>query len=493
MCGLGGAFGVAVENMPKPDHIGMVVDLLYTRINAAASSRVKEMLSHGDNQVRTAVVQAIKARQKGVESSVVNCGQKFLSKVEGHLLSYSVLREWCCAELLDQDPLSLPFRLAIMRFCPLRQGDFADEYCDDLKEFQLSHDERVIIPEDKSEVDPKDMLNRAEVAYIHEVLNYCHHHFKVSLTGEEMNHIALQLGMQIGRPVKLKLMSVLEVYAREVDDQRLRGIGGKVSSGGLNSINLINVLRRMCPSAQPKHLRMCEVWVSEYENLASVRTSVEDLEQAAALYLLNDQKPFLPQNELEILNREFDQLDAHRRGYITLDDIAFGWNWTTDVAQATLASYDLTGDGYIDRNEFLRMMCPSDYRLPEMAGVTRQMFGKVLTTTAEQQRRCLDNSEVRFTDASTEEGVLRLEAPRAVLPLVSTEDWAQWNHVFDSMDRNSDGKVHKRELMSSGLLSASACDAITALIDPEDKSCFTKRAFLDAMLKAHDCREPNSA
>jgi Ca2+-binding EF-hand superfamily protein len=334
------------------------------------------------------------------------------------------------------------------------------------------------------------MLNRAEVAYIHEVLTYCHDKTKVGLTGEEMNSIANQFGMVVSRNLKSKMMSVMEAIALEMDENRMLGLSNKVSSGGLNSVNLMSVLRKVSPTAQPKHLRMYEVWCEEYTSLSSRRASVQNLEQATALYLENDQKPFLPPNELELLNREFDTLDKLKRGYITLDDIASGWQWSSEIAGDTLLAYDLTGDGYIDQSEFLKMMCPPEYRLPEMAGLTRQLFGKVLTTTTEQLRRSLDNSEVRFTDANTDELPPVLEAPRAVLPVVSSHNWAQWQSVFDNLDRNDDGKVHKKELMMSGLLSASACAAITALIDPEDINSFTKKAFLDAMLKAHGCREP---
>ena len=47
--------------------------------------------------------------------------------------------------------------------------------------------------------------------------------------------------------------------------------------------------------------------------------------------------------------------------------------------------------------------------------------------------------------------------PTTALPEISEETWAQWNAVFDSLDRDGDDQIVVEDLVKSGLLSETMC------------------------------------
>jgi len=406
-------------------------------------------------------------------------------------LSFDVLRDWFCGTVSDQDPLALPFRLAIQRFCPYRRfGDFADEFDESLHEFSLSHAGPAELPEDNgASVDSRDLLNRAEVAYLDEVLHYCYRWGRLRLTMEDLDHVSVMASMNMNKRMMASVCAALESVSSEML-REAKSRRTKLNNRSLNSVSLTDIARRVCPLAQPKHLRMFECWAKDYHNLQKQKQELQDLEDATDEFRKNENKPFLPQSEVDALEREFKKLDLHDRGYITLDDICYGWGWSEELCRDTLGSFDIEGDGCIDRFEFMRMMCPGNCRLPEMSGSVRDMFGNFLASEFSEHRRSVDTRDAHFTDTTKNVMEQLPDAPLAAFPIVEGGRWETWQQVFSSLDLNGDGVVQVSELMSSGLLSASASRAVATLIEPEDKGGFRRKGFLKAMLKSHERRGP---
>merc|ERR1711948_42668 len=102
--------------------------------------------------------------------------------------------------------------------------------------------------------------------------------------------------------------------------------------------------------------------------------TVPDLKQVLGIFQENETKPVLPVNQLQQLKDRFARLDEHSAGVVDLAVVA---NDLELHSSADVATYDIDSDGCVDINEFLRIMCPPGYRLPEMAGFARDIFGTI--------------------------------------------------------------------------------------------------------------------
>lgn len=292
--------------------------------------------------------------------------------------------------------------------------------------------------------------------------------------------------MTISTRLKATILHALEVIAEEE-----RYSSCTREQWGFNSCIFVDLLRAVDPQAKSKHLSMYEVWRDEHKALGVQMEVLKDLEEVNTVFLQNQNKPVLPDYEIELLNREFRKLDVLNNGYITLHDIIRAWGWSYDLAYDTVAAYNIAGDGHLTHDEYLRMMCPEEYRLPEMSGVALEMFGQLLSSEISSRHHSMDHDAAVFCDASISDDIsLAKEAPHAVLRVVEKHVYDRWERVFVNLDKNSDGKVQPEELLASGLLSKEVCLTIVKLIGSESEGGFTRKAFMDALLKTHELRAP---
>lgn len=485
--GLGAAFAIGNDFLPSDDKMKAVVTRLYKRISDNASAKVKHIYTAGSEDVKKALLSELRLRKQGISQAVDKALLGFKKTHTEQAIPYAVLQDWCFGQSSDKDPLALPYRLALERFCPSRVGaDIADEFDEHLKDFSLSHSAPVQIPEDASVVPSKDLLSRAEVLFTR-----LHHRdaqeqgrWRPSMAEVESNSI--MWGIQVSKRFKATMVSAFE----NLCSQKRRFAH---SDNLIHGLELIDIFRKMCPIAQPKHLRMFEVWCNEYDAFLKEQRHVESIEQAAETYLENNNKPVMPDCELEILEKEFQKMDYMGRGYVTIDDIVSTWGWSDMLARDTVAAYDVLGDGYLDKGEFFKMMCPEEYRLPEMSGFGRQIFGKLLEFESKSRRRSAMRQSIKYGQSgiNSDELDAYIEPPQSVFPEVDEEQWRKWNEVFESLDTNKNGKVALEELQNSGLLSWSVCTSIVALINPEDLNGFTKEGFMQAMARAYGRRVPH--
>ncbi|CAJ1340763.1 unnamed protein product, partial [Effrenium voratum] len=83
-----------------------------------------------------------------------------------------------------------------------------------------------------------------------------------------------------------------------------------------------------------------------------------------------------------------------------------------------LRKYDVSNDGFIDFHEFVAMMCPTEYRPPEMCGFDQEVLGSLVKMRAARMRSGLDQQVALYespADAKAE-GVRKSEMPASMRP-----------------------------------------------------------------------------
>eukprot|EP00929_Paragymnodinium_shiwhaense_P068963 TRINITY_DN34790_c0_g1_i1.p1 TRINITY_DN34790_c0_g1~~TRINITY_DN34790_c0_g1_i1.p1 ORF type:complete len:816 (-),score=147.70 TRINITY_DN34790_c0_g1_i1:84-2531(-) len=480
--GLGAAFDVPSEIQPSSDEYRTIARRLYERISVIKAARVQELLRGSSMELKRLVAETIRERRSsGQLSGARKAADSFKEKIgmpSSQSLPYDTLRDWSYGNLSTEDPLALPYRLTIQRFCP-SMDEVAEEFDAGLEQFQLSHRTAVTIPEEVHALDPNDLMTRSDCVLARKVFRYCMKAGRFPVSASDVWAAISTEEAKFSPHIQAKVVKSLDSLNPEA----------RVTRGGVRRPpDAFDFFKKLCPSAGPQHLRMYEVWLQEYDNIAKQKKELHELQKASDVYTSNESKPLLPESELLALEKEFKKLDQFKRGYITFDDLVHIWGWDFETAKDTIKSYDQAGDGCIDFREFLRMMAPADYRLPEMSGSAREIFGKLLATELSGKKQCLQTDQHRFRSTERLQSQEMNITPASALPEVSEEQWALWNSVFNSLDKDEDDVVQVKDLVQSGVLSQAASDAIANLIQPEDKDGFTRDGFLEAMLKTHSRR-----
>ncbi|CAE8705527.1 unnamed protein product [Polarella glacialis] len=149
-----------------------------------------------------------------------------------------------------------------------------------------------------------------------------------------------------------------------------------------------------------------------------------------------------------------------------------------------IASFDISEDGLIDKNEYLQMMCPRTYRLPSSNSAARAWFGELLRFEKESLRSSVDHTTLLFAEGHLSDVQAVSPMPRSLLPVVDQATWLQWNGLFDGLDLDHDNKVSLKELETAGILSPEVSEHLAHIIDPELSGEFTRQGFLEALLRA---------
>merc|ERR1712050_771568 len=121
------------------------------------------------------------------------------------------------------------------------------------------------------------------------------------------------------------------------------------------------------------------------------------------------------------------------------------------------------------------MMCPPDYRLPEMQGSAREVFGGILKIHATELQDDLIKAKSQFEAAERSRDTCKKSndsLPNSLLPEVEEKTWNLWNSIFDQVNSDGDTMITITELEASGLLSYTASSALAGIIDSDVKHGF---------------------
>lgn len=470
--GFGAVFGVADEEdgMPSPEAIRTIASRLYSRISSLAAKRLQELHAKGSEDERQAVIQAIKQRQAGSQGNSGSGQRQQTTNTSGsaqrQLLKFDTLERWCFREF--KDPLALPYALTIERFCPRSSCSGKDSFIVDAGDWFLSHTSPVEVPQDEDEERPTgELLQRWQVISAREIFQWCQAevNFRVDYW---------QVAKGLGKEVPCDLWELVGGSLLKLSEERSRGI----------KPTLVNFLHKICPVARARHLRMFEIWCQQFDELESRQMRIETVEEAVQRFEANDRKPVLPADEMLRLDRTFEQLDRHQNGCVTVADIAHYFEWDQVTTEEFLSRHDLSEDGCLDREDFLRMMCPDNFRLPTMSGSDREVFGLLLQGQARKLREDLVKQEETFRPGT----LASKDKPASLLPQVQEETWLFWNRLFDRLDSDGNNYVDSRDLVDSGLVSREVITTLVSIIEPEETMRFSRQSFLMALLDATGSR-----
>eukprot|EP00747_Dinoflagellata_sp_TGD_P113851 gnl/TRDRNA2_/TRDRNA2_171808_c3_seq3.p1 gnl/TRDRNA2_/TRDRNA2_171808_c3~~gnl/TRDRNA2_/TRDRNA2_171808_c3_seq3.p1 ORF type:complete len:665 (+),score=111.84 gnl/TRDRNA2_/TRDRNA2_171808_c3_seq3:36-2030(+) len=446
-----------------------VAGLLYDRISAHAARCIKAKYSAASAKSKEAVIQLVRQRCAQQQKAAGNMTSHGNQASGIHKEPISALMDWMIGNQSD-DPLALPFRLLLMRFGPARRGGFTDEFDTPIDKtvFRLSHRQPIKIPnEGKLKNGPAfQSLSYREVLFARAVfsnlLSYCVDKRVRNPTNSYLRDSTEEAARQFG----------VEEPERKRFFEAFLQLTEEFSFSAPEKVTFLDLLRKLCPQAHTKHLRMFQSWCCRYDMLVEKH---ESLEEVLSVFDENESKPVLPEEEVIKLQSEFNRLDFRCTGRVDIHHVATKYRICPDIIDAFSGS-----DGYIGEREYIQMMCPEEYRPPLMTGKHRASFGKLLEFEMSRVREAL-----RGEKSNTEQPKIR---PSVTLPVVDEETWRQWNDMFDQLDANDDDHVCAEDLDVAGILSTSVSGYVLSIIDPHNPEAFTRDGFLNAMLQSHGFR-----
>merc|ERR1719408_591797 len=98
-----------------------------------------------------------------------------------------------------------------------------------------------------------------------------------------------------------------------------------------------------------------------------------------------------------------------------------------------LVRHSLSEDAYVDKQSYFRLVCPEHYRLPEMSGSERDLFGKLILCTTRRLSATIHEQEDLFSAREVSGRIAPM--PMSLLPEVEESDWEQWNAAFTRLDK----------------------------------------------------------
>lgn len=248
----------------------------------------------------------------------------------------------------------------------------------------------------------------------------------------------------------------------------------------------MGLLHAMYPKALPRHFRLFQQWSREFDDLEKKKIVSSEAAGAFKQYLDVSRKPIIPARELEAIKREFANLDSERLGSLEFDVIA---RYIGDTTNSIAAKFDVDFDDHVSLPEFCRMMCPPQYRLPEMDGIGRRLFGTLLESITKESHEKWTRSSASFEHPRTSSDVMEVSQFQAMHEPVPDSVWSQWQDVFHELDSDGDDVVHLSDLLVAGFMSEPVCRYITGYLDPDLEDRFTLDTFNAEMLRAHGFRK----
>eukprot|EP00440_Ansanella_granifera_P044762 gb/GFBE01048515.1/.p1 GENE.gb/GFBE01048515.1/~~gb/GFBE01048515.1/.p1 ORF type:complete len:665 (+),score=152.73 gb/GFBE01048515.1/:1-1995(+) len=453
--GMGKVFAV---KPPSVDDFRHSVRAMYVRLSLEASKRLKQ-LALDSGASRAAILEAIRNKQSQQSKPETPKCKK------NQVVSYNILEEMTIGDSSTAEPQFFMPNMAMLRFCPARATGSEEAFVENFE--NLTHSAPVPVPTELARVHAVDLPNRVEVVLVRDIYD------DIAYGGSDDVERAVEAS-PLFKFVDYNFQRRLAITFQEA------GLVFRQSAG------LFGFLRKMYPKALPRHFRLFQQWIDEYDALAEHELQAIDAAQALGTYQSTSRKPIIPFRDLEIIKQEFEKLDTAGIGAIPFQVISDYLG--TDCCEIA-SKYDLDADAHVGLAEFCRMMCPAEYRLPDMDSVGRRLFGTLLDMAAREGRHSFSKRKSAFETKGSDAKIVEASSFEAMLEAVPEDVWAQWQEVFDSLDRDGDDKVHLSDLLVSGALSEEVSRFVIKYLDPESPDEFTRKSFNAAMLKAHGYRK----
>jgi len=177
---------------------------------------------------------------------------------------------------------------------------------------------------------------------------------------------------------------------------------------------------------------------------------------------------------------------------------------TADIAHAVFTSHDLDSNGFIDKTEFVHMMCPEMYRVGSTAesSATTEVLSAWVSHRRQSNGVIVRKGETGAYHLVHEwtETLDHSAMPTAFKDFPLAAVYRKWECAFDSLaakknldgnDGNDEDFVDLGDLRRSGIVHQEVATALVERIDAHLRSGFTRKGFLEAMCQAHGFRVPD--
>lgn len=169
---------------------------------------------------------------------------------------FHIVEEWLLGETYD--PLNVPIALFMERFSVPGEEEDPEQFEDEERKFRVSHTHPVEPPMETAASLDGSFLCREEVVQANVIFQHCASKgtFDIShADAERIAGVAIDPKFWIG-----KLHRALD----ELDAARHNGV----------KVSLSTFLKKLCPKAANRHLRMFHSWLKEYEHMDELRAAV---------------------------------------------------------------------------------------------------------------------------------------------------------------------------------------------------------------------------
>lgn len=365
-----------------------------------------------------------------------------------------LIEEWFLSE--GGDPLAAPFAMLLERFSVREFEDDPEFFEDEDKSFKLSHTAPVELPLQTAAALDSGFLRRDEIGLVRKVFCECEKQRDFSLSYEDM-------GRAVGELIPPDLWC--DRLVRGLDEmERLRGVGQKP--------NLSLFLRKLCPSAKPRHIRLFQIWMKELDHIEELKEDLATSRRLQEYFESYVARPVLPARVRQELLEEYESL-----AFNTLQ---------ASVTRDAFRKRFYDGGSRVTQEDYVAAMCPTEFRHKEGNPAIDQVVGQLLRLQVAKVEEALSRKEALFA----KNGEAAATRRKFIKPSVPDHQWDLWNEAFDSFssaESSREGHVSLSELVRRNDICPAVCDFICKIIagsrsegpDPG----FSKESFLQKILQ----------
>jgi len=388
---------------------------------------------------------------------------------------FAIMEDWFLGE--SDDPLAVPFALFLERFAVPGEDDDPEMFEDEDRRFKLSHIAPVDPPMETAASLDSAFLTRSEIGIARDVLDICLQECNFSLDHGQAERA-------IGKSIEPDLWCTkLSKALHDFDGMR---------DAGVSKLTLTAFLRKMCPRAAPRHLRMFQSWLKELDQIEDLKEALEQSRGVLDGFMSYLALPVLPAELRQDLAADYDYASGNRTPEMLQHKMQLHLQ---GVRTGSMTARVLAGD--IDKESYIAAMCPFDFRLNEGHPAVNEVVASMLKSEVSRQEEVVAQKENSFAPRAAATSCRQRRFLKAKVP---DETWDLWNRAFDLLDSEGRDAVTFSSLQKSRLLrlevGAFLCELIAPSGGPDEEStrpdAFTRREFLLKMLDIHNFRPPEA-
>lgn len=347
----------------------------------------------------------------------------------GDSVPFQVIQDWLLGD--SSDALNAPFALFIHRYSTPGEEEDPEIFEDEDQKFRLSHTAPVDLPLETAASLDATFSNRHELVVAQKLFNYC-----LSTGGFGVSHSAAEAAVG---PIDAELWI----------DKLHRALDATEDARGVGRTTFTSFLKRLCPKATARHLRMFHSWLKEYQHLEELQSEVGKTRLSLRRF-----QNFIALPKLPVKMRQEMSLD-----------------WQTRASESELEDY-------------VENCCPPDFRPFPGDPVVDAVIEELLQLQLAQQELMVQRWMRLFAPRKSPEASL-CSKPAFLKPKVPMEEWQKWNQVLDLFEVPAHGRADRDQLLRTRMLSKDIVAVLGTLLP---KQSFSRDGFLHLMCQLKNYR-----